>query len=177
MNLRILCFGTFDGIHDGHRAMLKEARRVDQLIGESVNQQSESDSESVSPISYQLTAKSYLVVVVAPDSHVRQLKFKDPRYTSAKRIQFVKDEHLADEVILGDAEIGSWKILKKIKPNIVALGYDQDELRANLEEYLEKSYPDVETETGEWIKNPKRPRIVVLSPHKPDTHHSRLLAS
>jgi predicted 3-demethylubiquinone-9 3-methyltransferase (glyoxalase superfamily) len=38
--LRILCFGTFDGVHDGHRAMLKEARLVDQ--------QSESDSRSAS---------------------------------------------------------------------------------------------------------------------------------
>lgn len=168
--LRILCFGTFDGVHDGHRAMLKEARRIgsrDEGVG----------SKKISDLSttYNLPPTTYLTVAVAPDSHVRELKFKDPRYTSAKRIQFVKDEHLADEVILGDAEIGSWKILKRVKPNIIALGYDQDELRSNLEEYLEKSYPDVETETGEWIKNPKRPRIITLSAHKPEELHNRII--
>lgn len=150
--------------------MLKEARRIGSR-DEGVWSKKISDLSTT----YPLQPTTYLTVAVAPDSHVRELKFKDPRYTSAKRIQFVKDEHLADEVILGDAEIGSWKILKRVKPNIIALGYDQDELRANLEEYLEKSYPDVETETGEWIKNPKRPRIITLSAHKPEELHNRII--
>ena len=173
--LKILCFGTFDGIHDGHRAMLKEAREVASREWRVASETETSVSVPTRTRNSFTRTSSYLVVAVAPDSHVRELKFKDPRYTSAKRIQFVKDEHLADEVILGDAEIGSWKILKRVKPNIIALGYDQDELRANLEEYLEKSYPDVETETGEWIKNPKRPRIITLSAHKPEELHNRII--
>lgn len=167
--LKILCFGTFDGIHDGHRAMLRQAR---QLTADSLQERKNLASKT-SPSS-KLQAVNYLIVAVAPDAHVRQLKSKDPRHTSAERITMLKKERLADEVVLGDAEIGSWKILKKYKPTIIALGYDQDELRSSLEAYLEKAYPEVETEEG-WQTNPKKPKIVMLSAYNPDKLHNRII--
>lgn len=163
--LKILCFGTFDGVHDGHRAMLREARRAgsrDEGVG----------SRKISNL-----ATTYLTVAIAPDSIVTKLKGEPPRHTQARRIQMLKDEHLVDEVVLADDSVGEWKIIKKIKPGVIALGYDQHELRTSLEEFLDRTYPEIETETGEWIKNPKRPTIVTLSAHKPDTHHNRILNS
>jgi len=144
--IKVLCFGTFDGVHDGHKAMLKQAKRLG----------------------------NYLVAAVAPDAVVQELKGCIPKDTSARRISMLKDEHLADEVILADVEINSWSILKRTKPNIIALGYDQQELRSSLEEYLEKSYPEMETEEG-WQTNPKKPKIVMLSPHKPKSLHNSKL--
>lgn len=155
--LKVLCFGTFDGVHDGHRAMLREAGQL---------------TADGSP----LTAKNYLIAAVAPDSVVLKLKNHTPRHSQAERIQMLKNEHLADEIILADDSVGEWKIIKKVKPSVIALGYDQDELRASLEEFLDSQYPHIETEEG-WKDNPKRPTITILSAHKPDTHHSRLLRS
>ncbi len=165
---RILTFGTFDGVHDGHRAMLRQAKLV-------ASRQSTVSQEK----------QNYLIVAVAPDSVVLDLKGSPPKFNAGQRIALLKTEHLADEVVLGDTEQSSWKILKKYKPSIIALGYDQDELRQNLEEYLEKAYPEVETAEGDppedeggrasWQKNPKRPKIVMLSPHKPDVYKSSLM--
>ncbi len=143
---KVLVLGTFDGVHDGHRAMLKQAK----------------------------TLGSYLTAVVAADLVVAILKAQKPHHTSAQRITLVRQEKIADEVVLGDSEIGSWQIVKKYKPQIIALGYDQDDLRSSLEEYLDKSYPDIENEEGRQT-NPKRPKIVVLSAHEPDKYHNRII--
>jgi cytidyltransferase-like protein len=143
---KVLVFGTFDGVHDGHRAMLKEAKALG----------------------------TYLTVAVAPDAVAKALKGDTPSHTSGQRISLVRREQIADEVVLGDEELYSWKVLKKDKPNVVALGYDQHELRRSLEEFLERSFPDVETEEG-WQASPKKPRIVTLSAYEPERFHNRLL--
>lgn len=130
---KVLIFGSFDVLHDGHRAFLREAK----ALGD------------------------YLVVVVAPDSVIKDLKGHSPRCASAERIAALKNERIADEVVLGDAESNSWKILKKYKPDIIALGYDQEELKAALEEYFENLE--------------KHPTIVVLTAFQPEKYKSSLL--
>ena len=130
---KVLVFGTFDGVHEGHRAMLREAK----LLG------------------------TYLIVAVAPDAIVKETKGTLPKYSSAQRISMIKNERLADDVVIADSEMHSWRIVKKYKPDIVALGYDQDELKASLEEYLENSV--------------KKPTIVVLKAHQPDKFKSSLM--
>lgn len=130
--VKVLALGTFDGIHDGHRNMLRQAKALG----------------------------TYLIVVVAPDTVVKKLKGA-PRHSSAQRIAMLKKERITDEVALGDSEIGSWKILKKYKPDIIALGYDQDELKTELDAYFENTE--------------KKPTIVRLQPHKPEIYKSSLL--
>lgn len=144
---KVLCFGTFDGVHDGHRAMLRQAKSLG----------------------------GRLVVAVAPDVVVTTLKSGELSHSAARRIALIQAEHIADDVLLADEEIASWRIIKKVKPEIIALGYDQHELRSSLEAFLENEYPDVETAEGEWIKNPKKPRIVMLSAYKPETLHNSKL--
>lgn len=129
---KVLVFGTFDGVHDGHRSMLREAKALG----------------------------SWLIAVIAPDHVVSELKGKPPRLTSAQRITLVKNEHIADEVVLGDTQTSSWKILKKYKPDIIALGYDQDTVRQSLLDH--------------FAEGEKSPTIITLSAHKPHTHHNRL---
>lgn len=144
--MRVLVFGSFDGIHDGHRAMLRQAKNLGQ----------------------------HLTVVVAKDDIVTSLKGDLPKYPISKRIEFIKNENLADRVIPSDHTLNTWKVLHQNKPEIIALGYDQDELKSAVEKYLERTYPDVETEEG-FQTHPKKPTIVVLEAHEPDKFHNSLL--
>lgn len=112
----ILLFGTFDGVHDGHRHFLSQARSL----------------------------ADRLVVAVAPDSVVEKLKGRLPRLNETNRAEALKNESLADDVLVGDAELGSYKIISTVKPDIVGLGYDQDELAKSLEEWARVNMPKLE---------------------------------
>jgi len=172
---KTLVFGTFDGVHDGHRAMLREARTV--TSGESQVASETTDSVSSDTRTRDSFTRTpgpiYLVVAVAPDPVVFKLKGIAPRYSQAERLNMLKKERLCDEVILADEEVGTWRILKKVKPSIIALGYDQGDLQENLEEYIDRVYPEVETEEG-WKTNPKRPTIIRLSAYKPEILHNKI---
>ena len=100
-----MVFGTFDGLHEGHRYFLNEAKKLGD----------------------------YLIVAVAHDSAVNLFKNRAPRQDAGARVSAILSENLADEVVIGDEEQGSWEVLKKHRPDIVALGYDQRELRKSLE--------------------------------------------
>lgn len=131
--IKILAFGTFDGVHEGHRNMLRQAKELGD----------------------------YLVVAVAPDNVVTEIKGKICVRRSGERIQGVRDERIADEVVLGDKLLSNWSILKKYKPDIIALGYDQDELKEALDAHFENSE--------------KKPKLVILKAFKPETFKSSLL--
>lgn len=97
----VMVFGTFDGVHDGHRYFLKEAKKFGNK----------------------------LVVAVAKDTTVKTLKGHFPKTPLPNRIMNLKQENLADEVIQGDQEIGKWQIIKTVNPDVVCLGYDQEDLK------------------------------------------------
>ena len=100
-----MVFGTFDGLHEGHRYFLNEAKKLGD----------------------------YLIVAVAHDSAVHLLKNKAPRQDAAARVSALLFENLADEVVVGDEKQGSWEVLKRHTPDIIALGHDQHELCNSLE--------------------------------------------
>lgn len=130
---KVMVFGVFDGIHDGHRALFREAKK----------------------------RGSRLIAVVAQDRTVEYLKGHLPKYTLAKRIEDLQKEKLVDEVALGDAEPGSYEVILKHRPDILALGYDQKDLKESLEENFEQF---------DW-----GPEIKVMSPHEPEKYHSSIL--
>ncbi|MDE2038163.1 MAG: adenylyltransferase/cytidyltransferase family protein [Patescibacteria group bacterium] len=95
-----MVFGTFDGLHEGHKDLLRQAReRCDRLV-----------------------------VVVAPDQAVAALKGRPPLRPAAQRRSDIAAFDPALEVVEGDAEQGSWAIFGRIKPDAVFLGYDQQAL-------------------------------------------------
>lgn len=149
--VRVLVFGVFDGVHEGHKAMLRQAK----ALGD------------------------YLVVAVAPDNVVEEIKGKICVNRSAMRIQDVRNARIADDVVLGDKLLNNWSVLKKFKPDIIALGYDQEEVKAALEEFLYQSSAESrykEDGEGEHLaKAAKKPKIVVLSAYKPETFKSSFL--
>lgn len=114
-NLRILVFGTFDGIHKGHEALFKQARKYGD----------------------------YLTVVVARDSTVQKVKNHLPKYNENERLKALKKCDLVDEARLGN-EGDPYKIIKEIKPDIICLGYDQNSFTEKLEEKLKEMGLNVE---------------------------------
>ena len=91
-----MVFGTFDILHLGHIHMFEEARQYGDR----------------------------LVAVVARDINVEKIKGIGPFHNEQERLKFIKCINLVDEAILGD-KTDTYRAIKKIRPNIIALGYDQ----------------------------------------------------
>lgn len=129
----VLVFGTFDGLHEGHRFFLREARKLGD----------------------------YLIASVATDAVVREIKKHSPAYPLHDRLKQLTASGLVDEVVAGDTTLGNWSAVKKRKPNIVALGYDQTALEEKLREHIEQEHLPL--------------TIVKIAPHEPARFHSRFL--
>ena len=129
---KVLVFGTFDGIHEGHRAFLTQAR----------------------------AHGDYLIIAVALDKVVEQLKHRPPRRNLAARIGALQDEMAADLVVPGDAQLGTYEVMRNYRPDVVALGYDQTALKEDLERRLVDF---------NW-----HAEIAVLVPHEPTKYHNGL---
>lgn len=105
-----MVFGVFDGLHAGHRAFLLAAKKCGQK----------------------------LIVVVARDSAVRELKGRAPRHREAVRAATLRRSGLADRVVLGDQKQGTYGVIKRWKPDVICLGYDQDTLGADLKKKMSR---------------------------------------
>lgn len=92
----VMAFGTFDYFHAGHESYLKQAASLGD----------------------------YLIVVIARDKTSRQIKGAAPLNSERKRAAAVKKSGIADKVILGEHG-DKHKVLKKYRPEVIALGYDQ----------------------------------------------------
>lgn len=87
--------GTFDLLHMGHIYYLREAKKLGDT----------------------------LAVVVATDATVRKLKH-DPITPQEIRVSLIKELKMVDEAYLGH-EDDMYSIVEEIKPDIIALGFDQ----------------------------------------------------
>lgn len=99
MMKRAIAFGTFDILHKGHEYFLKAAKRLG----------------------------SELVIVVARDKNVKKIKGRCARNSELKRLKDVKGLMIGDIVVLGSKR-SFYDPLKKFKPDIICLGYDQKEV-------------------------------------------------
>lgn len=126
----VLVFGSFDGIHPGHKAMLKEARRHGDR----------------------------LIAAVAPDNVIERLKGRFPQQLFEERCDALTATGLVDQITASDKTEGMYNVITRIKPDVVAFGYDQDALRENFLKFLEK--------TGKQVK------VVTLSPFEPEKYKS-----
>lgn len=109
---KVILFGTFDRLHAGHLNFLNQAKKLgDELY-----------------------------VVVARDHNVKKIKSKLPRQNETIRLKAIQDAHLASSTMLGNSRMPHrYRIINKIKPDVIALGYDQhvnlSELKAKLKKY------------------------------------------
>jgi FAD synthetase len=109
----VLATGVFDLLHLGHLRFLEESKRRGG-------------------------PRSKLVVVVARDKTVFRRKGKGPVIPEAQRRELVAALRVVDQAILGREEIDLLGVLKEVKPDIVCVGYDQDEIRAGVINLIRK---------------------------------------
>ena len=100
--------GTFDLLHLGHIYFLREAKKLGDT----------------------------LVVVVATDSTVRRLKH-EPINPEKIRLDLIKELKIVDEVYLGH-EDDMYEVVEEIKPDIIALGFDQIHNEEKIRDELKK---------------------------------------
>lgn len=102
-----MAFGSFDYFHDGHESYLKQAKE----LGE------------------------YLVVVIARDKTIKQIKGRSAVHPERERAKAVRESGIADKVILG--YLGDkYKVIREFRPEVIALGYDQIVFTQKLEKAL-----------------------------------------
>jgi len=97
----VLASGTFDLLHLGHVRFLEEAKK-------SGGQNAE------------------LIVIVARDSTVKTRKGKKPIMSEDQRRALVESLKVVDEAILGWEDFSIDKVIERIKPDVIAVGHDQD---------------------------------------------------
>lgn len=99
----VLASGTFDLLHLGHVKYLEEAKKAG---GENAE----------------------LIVIVARDSTVEKRKGKKPVMPEEQRRALVESLKPVDEALLGYEDFSVSKVLKKIRPDVVAVGYDGENI-------------------------------------------------
>jgi FAD synthetase len=109
----VLASGVFDLLHLGHVKFLEEAKR---LGGENAE----------------------LIVIIARDSTVEQTKGRKPIMPEDQRRALVESLKVVDLAMLGYENLDIAEVVEKIKPNIIALGYDQEQMAQNVEAYIKK---------------------------------------
>ena len=100
--------GAFDLLHMGHIYYLREAKKLGDT----------------------------LVVVVATDSTVQKLKH-EPITPQESRVNLIRELKMVDEVYLGHDD-DMYAIVQEIKPDIIALGFDQIHNDAVIKNELKK---------------------------------------
>lgn len=115
---RIICTGTFDKLHTGHIKYFEAAKK--------------------------LVENPYLIVIVARDDNSERIKKKKTINDQETRMNRLKAMNIADEVVLGYEKDKIIDRIVDLKPDIIALGYDQWAKEEWLEEELKKRNLSVE---------------------------------
>lgn len=106
---KVMAFGTFDILHPGHLFYLSQAKKLGNK----------------------------LVVIVARGGNVRKFKGRKAVNDEMHRLQLVRALKVVDEAYLGEQK-DIYLSVKKHRPNIIALGYDQGPKDKILKKELEK---------------------------------------
>jgi len=77
-----------------------------------------------------------LIVIVARDSTVEKRKGYKPVMSENQRRALVESLKVVDEAILGYEEFDIGKVIEKIKPDIIAVGHDQDGVERAIKNYI-----------------------------------------
>lgn len=103
--MKIIGFGTFDGVHLGHLYFLRELKKLG----------------------------NELIIVIARDENVLKTKGKSTKFNENVRLNHIKKGNIADKVVLGSYN-DIYECLREQKPDIIGLGYDQNADLSYLEE-------------------------------------------
>jgi len=109
----VLASGTFDLLHLGHVKYLEEAKRAGGK-------------------------NAKLVVIVARDSTAERRKRGKPVMPEDHRRALVESLKVVDEALLGYENFDMRKVIDNIKPDIIALGHDQNDIEAQVRKMVQE---------------------------------------
>ena len=107
----VLASGAFDLLHYGHVYYLTNAKKAG---GENAK----------------------LVVIVAKDKTVEKLKGNRPIIPEEQRRALVESLKVVDEAILGYENMDLLGVIEKVKPDVIALGYDEERIEKELKRLI-----------------------------------------
>ena len=110
----VLASGVFDLIHLGHVKFLEAAKKAG---GESAE----------------------LIVIVARDSTVEKSKGKKPIMPEHERRALVESLKVVDKAVLGYKNFSIGEVIESVKPEVIALGYDQESMEKEVQDYVAKN--------------------------------------
>ena len=106
---KIMVFGTFDGLHQGHLDFFRQAKK--------------------------LSKRSFLIASISRDKNVYKIKKVRPILSEKQRAILTKKCKLVNRVVLAGIKNHLPHILKE-RPDIIALGYDQRNYTKSLKKDL-----------------------------------------
>jgi FAD synthetase len=77
-----------------------------------------------------------LVVIIARDSTVEKTKGRKPIMPEDQRLALVESLKVVDEAVLGYEKLDIGEFIEKVKPDVIALGYDQVEMERRVSQYV-----------------------------------------
>jgi len=92
-----------------------------------------------------------LVILVARDKNVVKSKGQTPYFNENKRLENLEKLNLADKIISGDLN-DPYKVIREERPDVVALGYDQQTFVSGLIDFRDNSYLHFKIERLEPFK-------------------------
>ncbi|MCW4054816.1 MAG: FAD synthase [Candidatus Bathyarchaeota archaeon] len=109
----VLASGVFDLLHLGHVKFLEEAKKIGGKDAE-------------------------LVVIIARDITVEENKGRKPIMSENQRRALVESLKVVDEAVLGFEKFDLGDVIERVKPDFIALGYDQADMEKDIRRYLTK---------------------------------------
>jgi FAD synthetase len=106
----VLASGVFDLLHIGHVRFLEDAKKAGG-------------------------ANAKLVVIIAKDTTVERIKGRNPIMSEDQRLALVESLKVVDEAVMGYEGLDIGEVIDKIKPDVIALGWDQDEIENQVKAY------------------------------------------
>ena len=111
----VLATGAFDLLHFGHLKALEDAKKAGGRDAQ-------------------------LVVLVARDRTVEKRKGKKPILPEDQRRVLVESLKPVDRAILGYEELNIGAVIRRLKPDVIAVGHDQNDILEAVREAL-RDYP------------------------------------
>ena len=115
----VLASGVFDLLHLGHVKFLEEAKMAGG-------------------------PDAQLVVVIARDSTVEKTKGRKPIMPEHQRCALVESLKVVDKAVLGYENLDIGEVIDNIKPDVIALGYDQEDMMKQVLDYVNRNKINVE---------------------------------
>jgi FAD synthetase len=109
----VLASGVFDLLHFAHVKYLEEAKKTGG-------------------------PNSELVVIIARDSTVEKRRGEKPIIPENQRVALVDSLKIVDKAILGYEDFNIEKVMEKVKPDVIALGYDRADIEQSVEDFVKK---------------------------------------